>query len=311
MEKLVIEVIKPGKMHNEFCVFTGSTIRIGRGFNNDVILDDAFVSSEHCEIIRDDEGIKIKDLNSKNGIYNIKAKQIQTDLAIHSGDKFIVGRTELRVYLSSHTVKPARPLIPRHKIITALRKPITAWILFSLLSALAYLTGVITTIENGKQGQIILTAVVITGIMIFWAGFWAIIGWISRHRLRFGIQLSIACLWYILYMLCSFIIDYAAFYFNRNLLYVILMGLCFTMITILGYLGHLHFATRMKTKTKIISATVITLIMLGLSGVIMNFYHESQYLQKEYSSSVNPPYLGNPPAHSIEEFIQKTNKIFE
>ena len=46
------------------------TIRIGRGLNNDVIINDGIVSSNHAIITISDFGeVSIEDLNSKNGTF--------------------------------------------------------------------------------------------------------------------------------------------------------------------------------------------------------------------------------------------------
>jgi hypothetical protein len=48
-------------------VLGGRTIRIGRASDNDIVLDDAQVADYHAEILRDDEGVQILDLDSPGG----------------------------------------------------------------------------------------------------------------------------------------------------------------------------------------------------------------------------------------------------
>ena len=44
--------------------------RIGRGYTNDVIVDDPYVAPEHLRLFRDEAGqLVVEDLGSANGIY--------------------------------------------------------------------------------------------------------------------------------------------------------------------------------------------------------------------------------------------------
>ncbi len=44
-------------------------VRIGRAARNDICIDDPFVSSFHCKILRQGKDYFLQDLNSKNGVY--------------------------------------------------------------------------------------------------------------------------------------------------------------------------------------------------------------------------------------------------
>lgn len=45
-------------------------ITVGRSHNNDIVIDDSYVSKTHCQIVKDDDGrFSIIDTNSRNGVY--------------------------------------------------------------------------------------------------------------------------------------------------------------------------------------------------------------------------------------------------
>lgn len=65
-------------------------IMIGRGDDNDIVLDSGFISRHHAILsIRDDGSAFIEDLNSLNGIVVNKAKLARADLGV--GDVLIIG----------------------------------------------------------------------------------------------------------------------------------------------------------------------------------------------------------------------------
>lgn len=74
----------------------GDTITIGRDKTNSISLDDQRISRHHCEIWREENIYKLKDLNSKNGSYvnNLLVKEI----ALNSGDTILTGETLLTFY---------------------------------------------------------------------------------------------------------------------------------------------------------------------------------------------------------------------
>ena len=67
--------------------------RIGRGSHNDFSLDHASVSSLHCEVTLNGDGMTVRDLDSTNGTF-IDAQRIQTG-ELHTGQRLRLGSVEL------------------------------------------------------------------------------------------------------------------------------------------------------------------------------------------------------------------------
>lgn len=71
-----------------------NTIKIGRGHNNDIVVNDSFVSSSHCQIIKDTCGFTIVDTNSKNGTY-VNGIKIHGSIRLKQTDIVRIGNTTL------------------------------------------------------------------------------------------------------------------------------------------------------------------------------------------------------------------------
>ena len=53
----------------------GPDVHIGRGYDNDVIVDDPYVAARHVRVFRDDDGrLVAEDLGSANGMFLDRAK---------------------------------------------------------------------------------------------------------------------------------------------------------------------------------------------------------------------------------------------
>ncbi len=73
-----------------------SRVVIGREPGCEVLLDDRECSKQHAEVLRDAEGVTVRDLGSRNGI--VVAGRAMPEKRLKHGDEFAVGRTALRYH---------------------------------------------------------------------------------------------------------------------------------------------------------------------------------------------------------------------
>ncbi|MGH2352373.1 MAG: FhaA domain-containing protein [Chloroflexota bacterium] len=74
---------------------SAARLRIGRGLDNDVVLEDASVSRHHAEIVRESGRVEVRDLGSTNGTW-VNAGRVDL-AAIHPGDQLAFGAVHLEV----------------------------------------------------------------------------------------------------------------------------------------------------------------------------------------------------------------------
>jgi DNA-binding NtrC family response regulator len=84
-----------GPRKGEEIIIERECFRIGKDPGNDLVLVDATVSREHCEIVRDDRGYLLRDLESTNGTL-IDGAEIREGY-LNPGAVIGVGRVELKV----------------------------------------------------------------------------------------------------------------------------------------------------------------------------------------------------------------------
>src|SRR6516225_4739158 len=81
----------------------GPEVLIGRGYDNDVIVDDPYVAARHLRLFRDGEGQLIaEDLGSTNGTFVDGSKSRLARFAVDGQQPIRIGQTFLRVRESSH-----------------------------------------------------------------------------------------------------------------------------------------------------------------------------------------------------------------
>ncbi len=84
-----------GPQRGEEVIVDRECFRIGKSPDNDLVISDATVSREHCEIVRDDKGFLLRDLGSTNGTL-LDGAEIREGY-LRAGAIISVGRIELKV----------------------------------------------------------------------------------------------------------------------------------------------------------------------------------------------------------------------
>jgi pSer/pThr/pTyr-binding forkhead associated (FHA) protein len=215
--KIVIEIgAHDGDDHVIHFTADKFPLRIGRGYNNDIILQDPHISSHHAEILHNGTDWVLSDMGSANGS-RVNGKDCKDGTAIlHSGDRVTLGRTTLRVYDPLHPVPAATPLETQSGTFRALQGRVLPWVLF--FAAILATSGILyfqMWMEDAKS-QITLFAAATGMLMILWALPWAVTGRLTRHRSYFQTQVALAALYVLATSLVWPLQTVLDFYTNEN-----------------------------------------------------------------------------------------------
>jgi|SRR6185312_4656362 len=83
-----------------------TSVSVGRSSENDIVINDKTVSSNHCKIIQHDDGrIEINDLGSTNGTY-VNGKKVLSAI-LNPGDEVLMGnhRLDLNPFFSQNITR--------------------------------------------------------------------------------------------------------------------------------------------------------------------------------------------------------------
>lgn len=116
-------------------------ITIGRGQDNDIVINDPLISRNHLQLIQKDDGtVSVVDLNSSNGTY-VNGHKITGEHILSKNDTVLIGRTTLQW----------------QKYVTTSRNSIKKKILISLsilIAAGAITTGIVLLCKDKKNEDI-------------------------------------------------------------------------------------------------------------------------------------------------------------
>ncbi len=84
-------------------ISAGTPRTFGRAAQSDVVLQDVYLSDVHFALYCDEQGARVRDLQSHNGTFLNNAQV--TDATLNSGDRISAGQTLFEVALTSHVLE--------------------------------------------------------------------------------------------------------------------------------------------------------------------------------------------------------------
>jgi len=162
--------------------------RVGRGYDNDVILDDPYVAPSHLRIFRDDAGQLIaEDLGSVNGVFVDGSDKRLVRIVVDGERPIRIGQTLLRVRSADHAVAPERVAQPEGRV----GPGVLVAVLGAALLGLSALTVWLAQTAEARASDYLTPLLWMTGAVILWAGLWALLARVFSGRSGFMRNLSI------------------------------------------------------------------------------------------------------------------------
>ena len=183
-------------------------ISIGRGYDNDVILDDPYVAANHVRIFRDGEGrLVAEDLGSANGLYLDQSRSRKPQLVLDGIKPIRIGQTLLRVRDAGHAVEPERLVGSERGALPI----VTAIALGAMLLAINALMTWFAQISEAHLSDYLVPTLTMIGVVVAWVGVWALLARLFSGRSHFLRHLLIAQSGLIVFWIYSELAQIASF----------------------------------------------------------------------------------------------------
>lgn len=203
MAALVVAVSFRGRVQPQFRKIESFPFRIGRAYDNDLILADETVSPHHLQLEQDEEGYWIRNLSTENGTWEGERQLSAEREPLRVPLSVTAGHTGLKILSEDAEVAPARMQIRLTRLSTLCMD-----IRVAVALLLVYLcTSIYYTFEKqgfSREWTDILLDEVFSLLMPLAVA--TATGFISRlllHHWRFALQLSIASIAFLLNLLLT------------------------------------------------------------------------------------------------------------
>lgn len=277
-------------------------LKVGRNFDNDLVLTDLHVAPRQIDFICDDGEWFVVVLDDTNPVL-LNGNIIENRERIKSGDKVTIGRTSLSLYSSDHVVEQTKELVWSGWLYRQSKSVIAPWLFLLLFFVITSALDFYQYSIDLKWNELLLN-VLFTGIFIvIWAGCWSLAGRVLRHQHAFGLQLIVTSLVFLGLTIVSPFESYFSFLFNSQTVSLILSYvIAFTMLWLL-----LRF--NLALATNVLNATMVSAV---LSGLVMLTIYGLEHSQEtttfdrdpSYSAVLKPPFVLFNKGDSIDEYFR-------
>jgi len=189
----------------------GSEAYIGRGYDNDVIVDDPYVAARHVRVFRDTAGRLVAvDAGSKNGMFLGRERARRDRIVVDPEHPIRIGHTYVRIRDTAHAV-------PLERLAGAQRRiwPVVTAVLLgaAILGIEALFLWLIQTNEP-RVATYLTPLLTLTGWVLAWTAVWTVVCRVFYGQSGFLQNLLIALTGLLVFSLYREFTQFAAFAFT-------------------------------------------------------------------------------------------------
>jgi len=198
---MIVQIVtKSGRVMNVHA-FHKSSISIGRGYHNDLILHDPYVDVEHLEVTAEPETGEfiVRDLNSLNGTALARdrgKKDLEGSMSLQSGTILSLGKTYIRILDKQYPLSPAMKLSVLEPVFTTISDWRTTFLASLMLAALTLLSTYWDNPHSDKILKELINIVFYLVVAFIYGGVWLLAARLNGRegRLLFNTNLVLLLL---------------------------------------------------------------------------------------------------------------------
>lgn len=277
-------------------------IRIGRGYDNDVILDDRHTSAKHAIIeCNESGGLEVHDLGSRNGVVH-KGKR-QDRLTIDGNTTFRLGHTNLRVRSADFSVAGEM----RDTTLHGWEGLPPALIGLAMMVLLSLWNTWLGDTENAESIHYVTSLAGMLAVALLWCGGWTLANRLFAGHTRFGRHIFIAASGLAVIELLALVLSLASY--AASLETLSRHGSHISLAVAAGMV-YFHLVTISPNSVK--RSAIAAVIMLCLGSVLMlifNYQNRGQFADELYMSELYSPAVRMSSDKTVDQFIGEAKRL--
>jgi hypothetical protein len=273
-------------------------IRLGRGYDNDFIVDDAHCAARHAIIESDQDGrMVLRDLGTRNGVIHQGKRKLSL---VITGDTVVrLGHTSLRVRAADFPV-PAEQLDRTRHSWEGGMPGLIGMFLIGVVSLVAVWLNDTQSFQLIRYLQALAYGI---GIGLVWGGAWAFANRLFGRHARLGRHLFIFGSALASVLIVQGVLSVLAYSFSLESL--TRYGSHLVILLAAGML-YFHLSTVKPNSSKRFAVTCLSLALLGSGLTLISNEQRTGRLRSElFMSVLLPPSMKVAKDHSVDEFMGK------
>ncbi len=311
---IVLERINRSGQVSAIQSFNQPTVNVGRAYDQDYIVDDAYVDALHARLVvsADDMTLTCIDLGSVNGI-RIEPRlgkpfRVMGTAQLHSGDTIMIGRTRLRVMQGFQPVPPARAMTARHQGVRWLNQWRLALSLLAVLVMLFALDNYLDMPLQKHLARYVTESVYVAIACLIYAGFWSLINRSSRGDARFALHVVVACGGLLVLLIGHWALLWLRYHFASAVFWSFAQPVIVAAYLFAAAYVSVRLATRMGKVGVALLASILPLLMLA--SVLLKYYEKPRLHDVNYQRELVSPVINLRPSISSHDFVAKQARYY-
>jgi FHA domain-containing protein len=284
--------------------FADAEVHIGRGYDNDVIVDDPFVAVQHVRVFRDEGGrLVAEDIGRANGMFLDRDKSRQARIVIDGERPIRIGHTYLRIRETGHTMPRERSgRLEGRAVPIVLGAALGAAIL-----GLQALSVWFAEVDEPRASHYVQSLLGIAIMAVVWVALWAILSRIFSGQARLERNVLIALTGLLVFLVYSEFAQFASFAltwrapvsYDYVVMWSIVAAACFCHLRAIGPAG-------LKLKAGIVAGLLALVIA---TQTLTQSELRAEFGQQNYLRRLLPPALRLAPVHDENAFFAEIEQL--
>jgi hypothetical protein len=280
-------------------------VRIGRAYDNDLVLEDPYVAAHHVVVARAPSGeLEIVDAGSRNGLFQAGSRDRLTRDRVDPAARYRAGKTWFRVRSSAHLV--AEELVEERG--GGWREPVAALVAVLAVAAAFFFLAWSWTSERIELMKLAQAPVLYVLGLFVWSGAWALASRLLLGEPRFAAHVTVAAL-ALLGIFVADQSDYVAFALSAPATYSYAAMSAAGAILAWGLWRHLSLAIRDPGAGAALSAAAVAAVCVGSFALVSHVTRSDELVHMAYLKAIKPPAVRLVAGSDTGEFFQDAERL--
>jgi hypothetical protein len=303
-----LELLDRGRVEQR-AIIGAAPLRIGRAYDNDLIVDDIHVDAHHAQVVVGDDGVPVvRDLGSVNGLHRAGVRGRVESIVLDRECTFSLGGATIRFRPANQATTAAQPMRSG-----GLFAHSGVWAVVALAVCLAA-TATEAALGSSEpfNGLQLLNAVLAPLIVILvWSAIWALVGRLLVHHARFLGHVAIVSFGIFLGVAITFVLGLFAFSLALDSFAGWIGSITAFIAMTIVFAGHLRLATRLRPRGALIAGLCAALLIAGSFRVTHMVGAQRFSPAPRRAMTLAPPSWRVRSPESTETFYAKTQSLVD
>ncbi|WAJ69402.1 FHA domain-containing protein [Catenovulum adriaticum] len=309
MELIIQTLSRSGKVSQQQKA-SSNVIRIGRAYDNDIILEDIHISEHHAQISQNELGeFEIEDLNSLNHVFDKDKNQLLNKKTLKSGDEFYLGKLRIKILSPHHPVAETIALTKSEETAEFFSSKLFFITSFSLFISLFALTEYLTFFGEFKIKQLFNPVLSLIFALTLWPIFWSLLSRFFKHEARFWAHLSTLLITLLSLKALTSVSSLVAYNTNGTIANV--MNAMVGFVIVFACLRFsLYLFNQKRDRRQLWLSFSLSCFLFGLASLGYYAKHKDFSARPSYSGLILPSQFLLKDSISIGDFVDNNSELY-